>query len=502
MKKIKNLTYDDIKKAVIYYAIQGKLIKQSDVDEPADKFIEKIFSKKEKESFIFKSNDGKYYEKIKDESEVQLQDLPFNIPHNWMWVRQKNICELKNGKKTSSTTPLPYLEMKYIRQKIQPKMINNGVVVSPNDLMMLVDGENSGEVINPPCVGFMGSTLKLLKVNENILLDFLMLIFEYNKDIYKNSKKGIAIPHLDKKLFENFLIPIPPIDEQKRIVKKFNKINDLLNKYNEIQKKINELEENFFKKIKKSIIDFAIKGKLEKFSKFDEPINEFIDFIKRNEEKKLKEKGKNIRLENSFIFKDKNGFFYEQINLNEPTRIVDLPFEVPKNWTWLRIKSFSNVYTGNSINKIVKETKYKNVQGWDYIATKDISFDNQINYNNGVNIPVNEKGFKIAPENKVLMCIEGGSAGSKIAITSKKVCFGNKLACFDTIGVIDLYLFYFLQSHFFIKKFKSLMNRIISGVSVKQLKNILVPLPSISEQKRIVNKLNQIFSLMKINNII
>ena len=129
------------------------------------------------------------------------------------------------------------------------------------------------------------------------------------------------------------------------------------------------------------------------------------------------------------------------------------------------------------------------VEGRDFIATKDVGFDRTIAYNNGVNIPY-DSAFKIAPAGKVLMCIEGGSAGRKIAITDKDVCFGNKLACFDTVIISDLYLFHILQSNEFLSIFKSSLSGIIGGVSINTLKDFIIPLPPIEEELRIVEKIN------------
>ena len=132
--------------------------------------------------------------------------------------------------------------------------------------------------------------------------------------------------------------------------------------------------------------------------------------------------------------------------------------------------------------------KYTNIKGRDYIGTKDVGFDRTITYNNGVNIPYDSE-FRIAPSNKILLCIEGGSAGRKIAITDREVNFGNKLACFNTFVVNDLYLFSILQSSEFFKIFRGSLTGIIGGVSINTLKEFLIPLPPIQEQERIVNKI-------------
>ena len=169
------------------------------------------------------------------------------------------------------------------------------------------------------------------------------------------------------------------------------------------------------------------------------------------------------------------------------------PYKIPSNWCWTRLTFLSDLLTGNSINAKEKENKYMNLsEGYNYIATKDISFNSNINYNNGVKIPF-ENNFKIAKKNSSLLCIEGGSAGRKIGFLNQDVCFVNKLCAFYPIKIEAKYLFYFLQSPIFNISFKEKMNGLIGGVSVAKLKDIPIILPPINEQQRIVNRIESLF---------
>ena len=166
-------------------------------------------------------------------------------------------------------------------------------------------------------------------------------------------------------------------------------------------------------------------------------------------------------------------------------------------WTEKQLGEICNIYTGNSINEQVKQKKYSNLSsGYNYIATKDIDFSSKIDYENGVKIPLKEPGFKIAPKNSTLLCIEGGSAGRKIAFTSQDICFVNKLCAFvsDNNVLNGKFLFYFLQSPSFKRIFSDKVTGLIGGVSTSRLKSISIVYPSLSEQQQIVEKLDALFA--------
>ena len=227
--------------------------------------------------------------------------------------------------------------------------------------------------------------------------------------------------------------------------------------------------------LRNSILQLAIQGKLVEQREEEGTARELIAEIKAEKERLVKEKK---------IKKEKP---LPEISEDE------IPFDIPESWEWVRVIDISDMYTGNSIPKRVKEEKYTNLEtGYEYIATKDVGFDYVIDYDNGVRIPFDEVKFRKAYRDSTLMCIEGGSAGRKLGILDRTVCFGNKLCSFNPIMVKPLYLYYYLQSPVFIQEFNSMLTGIIGGVGINKLKTTIFALPPLDEQKRIVEKIEEL----------
>ena len=254
--------------------------------------------------------------------------------------------------------------------------------------------------------------------------------------------------------------------------------------------------------LKNSILQMAVQGKLVPQDPNDEPASILLERIKAEKQELIKagkiKKGK----KSSEIFRGASRnlpyAFCEQIGKEINDISDEIPFDIPDSWEWVRLSFANNIYTGNSINSTEKKTKYTNIsKGRYYIGTKDVEFNHSIIYENGVKIPFDSEKFKIAPCNSILLCIEGGSAGRKIAFTEYDVCFGNKLCCFVAYGIDYKFLYYYLQSPVFQSAFKEKTTGIIGGVSVNTLKHMLFPIPPIEEQKRIVDKLSDIIPFIE-----
>jgi type I restriction enzyme S subunit len=318
---------------------------------------------------------------------------------------------------------------------------------------------------------------------------FIYLLKESNQ----LASVGTAMPGLSANRLKGLLLPLPPQREQKHIVDMLTKVIPFVERYDNIEKNLSQLNADLPLLIKKSILQEAIQGKLVQQDPNDEPASVLLQRIKEEKLRLVKEgKLKKKDVVESFIYKGDDNKYYEQIGKTVTDITNEIPFELPQGWEWTRLSVVSDIYTGNSISEKEKRTKYTGVAGRYYIGTKDVGFDNNIRYNNGVAIPKEyENNFRVAPDNSVLMCIEGGSAGRKIAVLNQDVCFGNKLCCFGPFVNITRYIFYYLQSPLFLDMFNDNKTGIIGGVSIAKVKKIPIPLPPYREIERIVNKVNK-----------
>ena len=226
-----------LKKSILQEAIQGRLVPQITEEGTAKELLEQIKKEKQKlvkegklkksalaTSVIFRGDDNKYYEQIG--SKVSEIELPFDFPSSWSLARLNAVCQLTDGLKTTGKQYL--LDAKYLRGKSSGTIVEQGKLVYKGDNIVLVDGENSGEVFIVPQDGYMGSTFKQLWISPSMYEPYILAFLLFYKETLRNSKKGAAIPHLNKELFYGLIIGIPSEEEQRRIVQKIEQLMQLL----------------------------------------------------------------------------------------------------------------------------------------------------------------------------------------------------------------------------------------------------------------------------------
>ena len=520
------MTAKDLKNALLQEAVQGKLVPQIASEGNARDLLEEI--RKEKlshgldlrleASLAINAKSGK--RKSKKETaltgsnpcDITEDEIPFDIPESWCWCRLGEVTEIARGGSprpikdylTTDESGYNWIKIgdtdkngKYINQTAE-KIVKEGLsktrLVHKGDFL-LTNSMSFGRpyILNiDGCIhdGWLVISPKGTVFNKDFLYYVLSSTFAYNQ--FCDSVSGAVVKNLNSDKVRESLLPLPPLAEQKRIVAAIEKFMPLIEEYGKKETQLKAINEKIGTLTKKAILQEAVQGKLvpqiasegnardllEEIRK--EKLSHGLDFANAKSGKRKSKKETALAGSNPCDIKEE-----------------EIPFDIPENWCWCRLSELCNLYTGDSINETEKKLKYTNIkEGWYYIGTKDVNFDQTINYDNGIKIPFEKDNFRIAPKNTVLMCIEGGSAGRKIAFTNQDVCFGNKLCCFNSYkNEIEKFIFYFLQSTLFTDAFKDNINGIIGGVSINNLKGMLFPLPPLAEQKRIVATIEKILPL-------
>ena len=187
------------KSKILDLAISGKLVPQDPNDEPAIELLKRI-------NPGFEPCDNSHYE---------------NLPESWEEIAMGEICKLYDGEKVSGPS-LTYIDVKYLRGSKVGEFVTSGKYVPQGSTLILVDGENSGEVFTTPIDGYQGSTFKILGITEYFDKEYVLLLIRRSQKLLRENKVGSAIPHLNKKMFKELIVPVPPLAEQKRIVATVN----------------------------------------------------------------------------------------------------------------------------------------------------------------------------------------------------------------------------------------------------------------------------------------
>jgi len=369
-----------------------------------------------------------------------------------------------------------------------------------NDLLIARTGGTTGKsflITDPPEHSIYAGYLIRIRANENA--DPLFLNLFLNSYVYWSQivslNEGEFRPSANATTLQNLILPFCSKQQQQDAIKIANSENvkGYESLISEIKKAISEYEKcktieieslmqlQFIEPLTQSIIQDAIQGKLTEIWRSQNPKTETATILL-----------KHIKAEKEKLIKEKK--FKKEKHL---PRILKegIPFELPEGWAWTYISEIAQIFTGDSINKDIKNSKYTIVQeGLNYIGTKDVEFEMLgINYETGIIIPSVELNnpFKIAPKNSILICIEGGSSGKKIGLTTQDVCFGNKLLATVPHDIkLAKFLFFMYNSTHFKNEFKNLQSKgLRGGVSINSFKTIKIPLPPLEELMLIIEKL-------------
>ena len=514
-----------LKNSILQWAIQGKLVPQDPNDEPASVLLERIrvekakFVKEKKikkdknESIIYRGDDNSYYEKFLATGEVKCidEEIPFEIPQGWEWTRIGNIFNHTSGKQQSGSnknggTPQKFITtsnlywgyfildnvkvMNFTEEEIKTCSATKG------DLLVCEGGAGYGRsaIWNYDYDICLQNHVHRLRPCVNGICEYVYHFIYLLKESNNLASVGTAMPGLSANRLKGLLLPFPPLPEQKRIVAKLEELLPLIKKYSEVQDCLEELNISINDKLKKSILQEAIQGKLVPQIADEGTAQELLEQIRQEKLQLVKDgKLKKSALTDSIIFKGDDNKYYEQVNKKCLDITEQIPFEIPENWVWVRMGQIGNWGAGSTPQR--GDANYYNGK---ILWLKTGELNNGIVYD--TEEKVTQKAFqdcslRMNKIGDVLIAMYGATIG-KLAIVGKELTT-NQACCGCTPYLIyNWYIFYFLMASrdSFIKKGEGGAQPNISRV---KLVEHLIPLPPLKEQYRIVAQIEKLFEQLR-----
>ena len=512
-----------LKNSILQWAIQGKLVPQDPNDEPASVLLEKIRQEKERlikekkikrdknASIIYRGEDNSYYEKITATGEVKCidEEIPFEIPQRWEWCGMGSIGDWGAGATPAKGNPDYYGgSILWLRTG----ELNNGIVydseikVTKKALQKCSLRMNRiGDVL----IAMYGATIgkvaivgKELTTNQACcactpfgIYNYFLFFFLMGSQIdFIKKGEGGAQPNISREKLVSHLMPIPPLAEQYRIVEKIQYLLPLVEKYSDGQILQDKLNSEIKDKLRKSILQEAIQGKLVPQIAEEGTAEELLEQIKTEKQKLVKEgKLKKTALNDSVIFRGDDNKYYEQIGKKCLDITEQIPFEIPNSWTWARMGQIGDWGAGST-----PQRSNQDYYGGNILWLKTGELNNGAIYDTEEKITqraFQECSLRMNKIGDVLIAMYGATIG-KLAIVGKELTT-NQACCGCTPYVVyNWFLFYFLMASrdTFIKKGEGGAQPNISRV---KLVEHLISLPPLNEQKRIVQKIEQLTQLLK-----
>lgn len=487
------MTAQDLKNSILQLAVQGKLVLQNPSDEPASELLKQITQQKAQlvEEGVIK--------KEKPLPTISDEDIPFDIPENWLWVRLGDYClDAFSGKSpVYSKTPTPYevigqaanqqLGLDYTQVKYTVSEFWNSMdpkyFLLENDVLLNTLGHGTlGRAGIVPVLHkklLTDGHLFVFRLYSAIASKFFFYYLQYKRPEIEISANGSTNQtFLSLKRTNQWLIPVPPLAEQERIVAKIEELLPLVSEYDEVENRISALNTEFPDKLRKSILQQAVQGKLTERDPSDEPAIELLDRI-RAEKAKLIAEGK--------IKKEK---------IIPVISEEDQLFDIPDTWTWTTIAdTCTNIQYGTSEKSApsgkVAVLRMGNLQGG------KIDYSNLVYTSNDYDIErchleYNDLLFNRTNSKELV----GKTAIYKAEIPA---IYAGYLIRVTPIMIDSDYLNYVMQSHFFKKYCLAVKTDAIgqSNINAEKLKRFVFPLPPLAEQKRIVARVEDLLAACK-----
>ena len=524
-----------LKNSILQWAIQGKLVPQDPNDEPASVLLEKIRQEKERlikekkikrdknASIIYRGEDNSYYEKILATGEVKCidEEVPFEIPKGWEWCKINNIAfvtKLAGFEYTKyiagnlKTNGIPLFKGKNVQGG---KIIYEFEAYIPESLSdELERSQISKKCLLTPYVGTIGNIglhnksgkfhlgsnvgkIEILNPASQvcILEEFvhIYLLSQYGFAELTKYKKATAQESISIEAIRDVLLPIPPTQEQQKIVDKYYQIETFADKYSKLQGCLDKLNTEIFGRFKKSVLQEAIQGKLVPQIASEGTAHELLEQIKIEKQKLVKEgKLKKSALNDSVIFKGDDNKYYEQVGKHCEDITEEIPFELPASWNWTR---------GKIVFMPMESTK----------PTSDFIYIDVDAVNNKLNIIDNAKQMSIdnAPSRATRKLHQNDILFSMVRPYLRNIALVDdtyKSAIASTgfyvitpgIVYFPKFLYYLMLSNYVVDGLNTFMKGDNSpSINNSHIENYLYPLPPFKEQQRIVAQIEKLFEQLR-----
>ena len=540
------MTGKQLKNSILQWAIQGKLVPQDPNDEPASVLLERIREEKKRlikegkikkdknETIIYRGEDNSYYEKVVATGEVKCIDdeIPFEIPHGWEWCRLESICTyIQRGKspKYSLVKKYPVVAQKCNQwsgfsidkaQFIDPDTISKYSeerILQNEDLMWNSTGLGTlGRMaiyyshLNPYELAVADSHVTVIRLLKPWMASsFFCYYFASNtvQSVIEDKADGSTKQkELSTSTICRYLVPVPPKNEQIRIISKVEELLPVIDKYGSLQTNLDRLNASVYGALKKSILREAIQGRLVPQIPEEGTAQELLEQIRQEKARMVKEgKLKKSVLSDSIIFRDDDNKYYEQIGTEVIDITDEIPFEIPKNWIWTRLKNFCSVCTGATFKKEEVESEHcgirvlrgGNIKPFQLCTKPDDIFIPQSKVKEDILLKHNDI---VTP---AVTSLENIGKMAIVELDMPHTTVGGFVFIIRPLGggeSLSKYLLAFMSSPSAIDFMKSITNKsgqAFYNIGKERLVTALVPIPPLAGQERIVFKIEKLFEQLR-----
>ena len=505
---------EQLRKSILQLAIQGKLVPQNPADEPASVLLERIRAEKQSlikqgkiqkdkgDSVIFKGDDNCYYEKTGSEVKNITDEIPFDIPDSWCWVRHNELFEISGGsqppkakfKDTPQTGFVRLFQIRDYGKNPQPIYISIDATTKTTkkgDILLARYGASLGKVFWAEDGAYNVAMAKVIPLFDIKTISNEYLFLYYKSSLYQDTIIGhsrSAQAGFNKDDLSKMFFVLPPLSEQIRIVNALKNIEPLIAEYDKLEQQATKLDDEIYDKLKKSILQYAIQGKLVPQDSNDEPASVLLERIRAEKKAQLIKK-----CVESYIFKGDDNCYYEKVGSETKNITDEIPFDIPDSWEWARVDTLFQHNTGKALNSANTKGNYR-----EYITTSNLYWNYFKLDSLKKMLFTDEEIDKCSLKKGDLLVCEGGDIG-RAAIWNYDIpmCIQNhihRLRAYSAVETKFYYCVLYLYKQLGIIGGKGIG---IQGLSTKALGRIIFPVSPLAEQKRIIEQINAIFSKLK-----